>query len=67
MKSRSDIDVIAKACLRQGSFAPGNPGMSTTGGRPAPQKRDSDAVKARAELIIRAATYLASVPVASYR
>ena len=28
-------DVIAKACLRQGSFAPGNPGMSTTGGRSA--------------------------------
>ena len=25
-------DVIAKACLRQGSFAVGNRGMSTTGG-----------------------------------
>ena len=27
--------MIAKACFRQGSFAPGNPGMSTTGGRSA--------------------------------
>ena len=34
--------VIAKACLRQGSFALGNRGMSTTGGRPRRRKRDSD-------------------------
>ena len=27
--------MIAKACLRQGSFAPGNPGIATTGGRSA--------------------------------
>ena len=30
--------VIAKACLRQGSFALGNRGIATTGGRSAPQK-----------------------------
>ena len=35
MWSSSPGSVIAKACLRQGSFAPGNPGMSTTGGRSA--------------------------------
>ena len=37
----SDMTSIAKACLRQGSFAPGNPGMSTTGGRSASAAQQS--------------------------
>ena len=39
---RGDInsnDVIAKACLRQGSFVPGNRGKPTTGGRSASAAR----------------------------
>ena len=34
-------DVIAKACLRQGSFALGNRGIATTGGRSASAAQQS--------------------------
>ena len=37
--------MIAKACLRQGSFAPGNRGIATTGGRSAPAQRDSHHIR----------------------
>ena len=40
--------MIAKACLRQGSFAPGNPGIATTGGRSAAAQRRSHICRCKA-------------------
>ena len=41
--------MIAKACLRQGSFAPGNQGVATTGGRSAAAQRGGTGVDGLAE------------------
>ena len=45
--------MIAKACLRQGSFAPGNQGIATTGGRSAAAQR-------RSHIVVHAARVSAS-------